>query len=163
MLHCCILYRELLIISAYFFSLFFSCSVRICFIIRQQILHTLQTDSQRRSIVQERRCCRLDHTAHAKGDKSRVDSDDSSVITLDPFHHGIGKSPQSHDHPQVIRCYSDVRDLPGYLCPVADSNTCIAADSAGESLMPSPIIMTFLPASFSFSTNRALSSGRTSE
>ena len=38
-----------------------------------------------------------------------------------------------------------------------------AAERAGESLIPSPIIITFLPAFFSFSTNEALSSGSTSE
>ena len=39
----------------------------------------------------------------------------------------------------------------------------VAAERAGESLMPSPIMITFRPLDFSFSTKLALSSGRTSE
>ena len=38
-----------------------------------------------------------------------------------------------------------------------------AAERAGESFIPSPIIITFLPSFLSFSTNAALSAGRTSE
>ena len=39
----------------------------------------------------------------------------------------------------------------------------LAAESAGESLIPSPIMITLCPLSFAFSTNPALSSGKTSE
>ena len=39
----------------------------------------------------------------------------------------------------------------------------LAEESARESLIPSPIIITLCPSSFSFSTKDALSSGRTSE
>ena len=70
----------------------------------------------------------------------------------------------------------NILDAPGYFDFVGEAEEAAAAadaaviamptsaaDSAGESLMPSPIIMTLRPACFSLSTKFALSSGSTSE
>ena len=38
-----------------------------------QILHTLQSDNQSRSVMQQCRCRRLDHTGYTKCDQSGID------------------------------------------------------------------------------------------
>lgn len=54
-----------------------------------QILHTLQSDNQSRSVMQQCRCRRLDHTGYTKCDQSGIDQNDRTVVLMNPFHQSV--------------------------------------------------------------------------
>ena len=91
---------------------------------------------------------------------------------------GYGRSVEAPSAPtdtvyqQIMTAFNEALDALGSIeaaesaaqghAADAEASAEDAAESAGESLIPSPIMITFLPDAFSFSTKRALSSGRTS-
>ena len=104
-----------------------------------------------------------EYACHAQDDQHEVEAHDEAVIPVDAPHQRLAELPQRHQLEQVLRGNGDVGDLPGDGgAGVEMAMPTSASDRAGESLTPSPTMMTVRPAAFSSRIKAALSSGRTS-
>ena len=96
--------------------------------------------------------CRWEHSQNAQSDQSGIEADDRAVIPMDTLHRMITdqllRLPPRTDY--CLRLWSHPRSLWPDSAPSLMAMPMFAAESAGESLIPSPIMMTLRPAASFF-------------